>query len=332
MNTARKGAVGIVASAALIATSAGMGAVAASEDQDRVSITIATGRIGGLYHPVGGAICTLVNERTEEHGITCTVEIGGGSISNLELLRDGKASLAMVQSNWHYDAFRGSGSFQEAGPFKHMRSVFALYVEGVTIVARRDTNIARFEDLRGKRIYTGPPQVGRRKSTFHLLMKAEGWPAEEVTEVSEFEAANLAQALCDSEFDAFYYTVGHPDPMVAEATATCDAVLIPLAGIATENLINEKPYYVSTVIPAETYQGNHRDVATLGLVASLVTTVEVSPAVIYQITKAFFANLDRFREGSPVFSSLRPEDMVTVGLSAPLHEGALSYFSEVGLK
>jgi uncharacterized protein len=330
MNAARKGVVGIVASIALIATSAGPDAVAAAEDQ--VSLTIATGLIGGLYYPVGGAICKLVNERTEEHGITCTVEIGGGSISNIENLRDGKVSLAIVQSDWHHAAFRGTGPFQQAGPFEHMRSVFALYVEGVAIVARRDKNIASFGDLRGKRIYTGPPQAGRRKSTLHILMEAEGWPAEAITEVSEFDAANMAQALCDSEFDAFYYTAGHPNPVVAEATATCEAVLIPVAGLATETLINEKRYYVSTVIPAETYQGNHQDVATLGVVASLVTTTEVSPAAIYQITKAFFKNLDRIRAESPVFSSLHTEVMVAVGLSAPLHEGALSYFSEVGLK
>ena len=37
------------------------------------TVTIASGRPGGLYHPVAGAICKLVNERTAEHGITCTV-------------------------------------------------------------------------------------------------------------------------------------------------------------------------------------------------------------------------------------------------------------------
>lgn len=328
MNTGCKGALSVVG-IVLVATFARMGA--ASTGEDPVSITIATGRVGGLYHPVGGAICELVNQNTSEHGITCTVEIGGDSISNIEELRDGKVSLAMTQSDWHYAAFTGSGPFQEAGPFEHLRSVFALYVEDVTIVARSDKSIATFEDLRGKRVYIGPPQSGRRK-TMHVLMEAKGWPAEAIIEVSEFKAANLAQALCDNEFDAFYYTLGHPNPTVEEVTATCNAALIPVTGDVRDTLIKEKPYYVSSVIPRDMYQGNHQDVATLGLVASLVTTTEVKPAVIYQITKAFFESLDRLREESTVFSSLSTEEMVEVGLSAPLHEGALSYFSEAGLK
>lgn len=322
----------MVVSIGLMAALAGIGAVAAAEDQDQVSLTIATGRIGGLYYPVGGAICKLVNERTKEHGITCTVEIGGGSISNIENLRDGTVNLALVQSNWHHDAFTGTGLFQDVGPFAAMRSVFALYVEGVTIVARRDKSIASFDDLKGKRVYVGFTPAEKRKSTLDLLIDAGGWPADAITRVFEFKAANLAQALCDNEFDAFYYTVGHPDPIVEEATATCDAVLIPVVGPAKDSLISEKPYYVGTIIPADTYQGNHRDVATLGVVAGLVTTTDVSPTVIYQITKTFFENLDRLRLESPLFSSLDTEDMVAVGLSAPLHEGALSYFSEVGLK
>ena len=53
------------------------------------SVTIAAGRVGGLYHPVGGAICALFNDNREADGISCTVEITGGSIPNIKDLREG---------------------------------------------------------------------------------------------------------------------------------------------------------------------------------------------------------------------------------------------------
>lgn len=36
-------------------------------------VTIGTGGITGVYYPVGGAICRLVNKGRKAHGVRCTV-------------------------------------------------------------------------------------------------------------------------------------------------------------------------------------------------------------------------------------------------------------------
>jgi len=315
--------------ATLIAGFASIGAAQASDDQE--TVTIATGRVGGLYHPVGGAICKLADENLAEHGVSCTVDITGGSIPNIKDLRKGNVDLALVQSDLQQDAFAGTGPFEHMGPFENLRSMFALYVEHFTIVARDDKDIETFEDLKGKRVYVGGTASSRRDA-MDVLMEAHGWTGEEVTGVSEFEGANLAEALCDDEFDAFVYTIGHPNPTVREATALCDAKLVKVSGSIIEKLNRENPFYVGSVIPGGTYKGIPRDVPTLGVVATLVTTAKVPPDVIYQITKAYFENLGLLQALSPLFLSLTKEQMVATGLAAPIHEGALKYFSEVGLK
>jgi len=315
--------------ATLIAGFASIGAAQASDDQE--TVTIATGRVGGLYHPVGGAICKLADENLAEHGVSCTVDITGGSIPNIKDLRKGNVDLALVQSDLQQDAFAGRGPFEHLGPFENLRSMFALYVEHFTIVARDDKDIETFEDLKGKRVYVGGTASSRRDA-MDVLMDAHGWTGEEVTGVSEFEGANLAEALCDDEFDAFVYTIGHPNPTVREATALCDAKLVKVSGSIIEKLNRENPFYVGSVIPGRTYKNNPRDVQTLGVVATLVTTAKVPPDVIYQITKAYFENLELLQALSPLFLSLTKEQMVATGLAAPIHEGALKYFSEVGLE
>jgi hypothetical protein len=312
----------------LIAVMALVGEVGAEEEK---TVTIATGRVGGLYHPVGGAICKLADESLDERGLNCTVDITGGSIPNIKDLRKRSVDLALVQSDLQQDAVDGTGPFEDDGPFENLRSMFALYVEHFTIVARNDKDIDTFEDLKGKRVYVGGTDSSRRDA-MDVLTEAYGWTGEEVINVSKFEGANLAEALCDGEFDAFVYTIGHPNPTVREATALCNAKFVKVAGPIIEELNTENPFYVASVIPGGTYEGNPRDVATVGVVATLVTTAEVPTDVIYQITKSYFENLGLLQALSPLFLSLTKDEMVKTGLAAPIHEGALKYFSEVGLK
>jgi len=315
--------------AIVVAILAPIGEADAADDQ--YTVTIASGRVGGLYHPIGGVICKLAEGSLAAIGMDCTVDISGGSIPNIDDLRKGNVDLAMVQSDWQHDALAGTGPFEEDGSFENLRSMFAIYVEHFTIVARDDRDIDTFEDLKGKRVYVGRT-ASSRSEAMDAVMEAHGWTGEEIIDVSEFEGANLAEALCDGEFDAFVYTIGHPNPTVREATKLCDAKILNVSAPIIEKLHTANAYYVASVIPGGTYKGISQDIPTLGVVATLVTSAEVPPDVIYRITKAYFENLELLQALSPLFLSLTREEMVEVGLAAPMHEGALKYFSEAGLK
>jgi hypothetical protein len=83
--------------------------------EEEATLTIATGRVGGLYHPVGGAICKLVNENREKHGFDCTVEISGGSIPNIRNLREGDVDLALAQSDALHNPTTGTDRSRRTG-------------------------------------------------------------------------------------------------------------------------------------------------------------------------------------------------------------------------
>lgn len=305
----------------------GVQAAAASD----TTVTIASGRPGGLYHPVAGAICKLVNEGTSEHGITCTVAFGVGSVSNIEAMRDGEVTLAIAQSDIHRDAVDGTGPFAEADPFDAMRSVAALFVEQLTVVARRDKEINELDDLRGKRLNPSVPGSGQYV-LMQQIMEAMGWLSGDVEIITEYDAADEAEALCNGEYDAFSLAVGHPSPLIKEAAATCDIALVPVEGAAIEKIIAEEPLYAKSVVPADTYRNIAAEVPGLGLAATLVVTDDVDPEVVYEITKALFGGLDRLREASPIFRSLSAEQMAKNGLTAPLHDGAARYYAEANLR
>jgi len=298
--------------------------------QGQTTVTIATGQFGGLYHLVGGAICHILNENRTKHGLTCTVDITSGSIDNIKLLRNGEVQLALVQSDWQHAAFKGVGPFKTAGSFGALRSVWAVYVEDFTIVARDETDAKTLDDLKGKRIYLGPQGSGRRQ-TMQVVMGILGWADDAITDIAEFKASNPAEALCDDEFDAFVYTIGNPNPTVQEAISTCRANLLTITHPGLERFAEKKPYYVTSVIPGDTYSDHSADISTLGLVATLVTSNEVPSAIIYELTQGFFGNLEELKKSYPLIATLNPRQRASTGLTAPLHDGSLQYFSELGL-
>ncbi|MFC3913767.1 TAXI family TRAP transporter solute-binding subunit [Pseudaeromonas sharmana] len=293
-------------------------------------LVIGTGSVTGVYYPAGGAICRLINKNQKERTIRCSVLATEGSISNLHALDDNQINLAIVQSDAQLAYLRGSGEFSSKGANPHLRSLFSLYVEPLTIVARKDSDINGLTDLLGKRLDIGNPGSGDR-STMELLMQAEGWAANSFASVSELKGAERAQALCDNQFDAFVYVVGHPSGTIKEASGNCDINLVPVADDTVTKLLEEHPEYTKTIIPGRLYRGVDKDIPSFGVVATVVTTDTLSENIAYAIVNAIFSNFEQFKRLHPAFSTLNRKNMVIQGLTAPLHPGALKYYQEVGL-
>ncbi|MCH2548211.1 MAG: TAXI family TRAP transporter solute-binding subunit, partial [Alphaproteobacteria bacterium] len=229
-----------------------------------------------------------------------------------------------------YHAYKGTALFERLGADKSMRSVFSLHSEPFTVVARRDSGIKSFNDLKGKRVNIGNPGSGMR-ATMEVLMQQKGWKMDDFKRVFEMKASEQGQALCDNNIDAMVYAAGHPNGAIQEVTSTCEAMLIPVEGEAVDSLVEEYPFYTYATIPGGMYVGNPEDVKTFGVKATFVSSEKVSEEMIYQVVKAVFDNFDAFKTLHPVFSTLDPALMVTDGNTAPLHKGAERYFREKGL-
>ncbi len=296
---------------------------------DQRFITIGTGGVTGVYYPTGGAICRLVNKSRKEHGIRCSVESTGGSVYNINTIREGELEFGVAQSDWQHHAYHGTSKFEEQGAFEELRAVFSVHAEPFTVVARADSGIKNFDDLKGKRVNIGNPGSGQR-GTMEVLLEAKGMTTADLGLATELKASEQSAALCDNQIDAMVYTVGHPSGNIQEATTACDSVLVTVDGPAVEKLIADNAYYREATIPGGMYRGNDADVQTYGVGATFVSSSNVDEEVVYQLVKAVFDNFDAFRKLHPAFANLKPEEMASAGLSAPLHDGAAKYYKEKG--
>ena len=303
--------------------SAGLPAVA----QERV-VTIGTGGITGVYYPVGGAIQLLVNRERAGTGIRVVTESTDGSVFNLNAIADGGLDMGLAQSDWQYHAYLGDhDTFPDADP--DLRAVFSLHGEPFTVLARADTAIHHIEDLPGNRVNIGNPGSGQR-ATMEVVMAAYGWDAGTFSQVFELPSVDQAQALCDGTVDAVVFVAGHPSAAVQEAAITCPTRLVTVDGATISRLVADHSYYAFSVIPGGLYAGNANDVVTFGIKATLVTSTDLPADVVYAIVSAVFDDFDTFRELHPALLTLRPEQMVVDGLSAPLHDGAARYYADRG--
>jgi TRAP transporter TAXI family solute receptor len=294
------------------------------------TIRIGTGGKTGVYYPTGGAICRLVNRSTADHGITCTVESTGGSVYNLKAVRSGTLDFGIAQSDWQYHSFNGSSKFEEDGKYEDLRAVFSVHPEPFTVVARADAGIKSFDDLKGKRVNIGNPGSGSR-GTMDVLMAAKGWTVADFELVTELKSSDQARAVCEGKIDAMVFTVGHPSGSIKEATTECDTVLVEVAGAEVDALVADNPYYRTAVIPGGMYNGNADDTKTFGVGATLVTSSKVPDDTVYALVKSVFDNMRRFRRLHPALGILKEDEMVKDGLSAPLHDGAVRFYSEMNI-
>ncbi|ASA54331.1 TAXI family TRAP transporter solute-binding subunit [Vibrio gazogenes] len=291
--------------------------------------SIGTAGQTGVYYVVGESICKMVNRDSDTHHLRCSAPSTGGSIANLNSIRSNGLNFGIVQSDWQYHAYNGTSDFKKVGPFTKLRSVFSLHSDIFTLVVRDDANIHSFEELKGKRVNIGNPGSGQR-ATMMNVMKEFGMTTDDFKLAGELKSSEQSQALCDNKIDAFVMVAGHPVANVKEATSTCATHIINVDGPHIDDLVKKYPYYSAATIPGGMYEGTPDDVKTFGLKATLVTSTDTSDKVVYNLVKAVFENFARFKRLHPAFSSLEPEDMITKGLSAPLHPGAIQYYKERG--
>ncbi len=303
--------------------------------QERRFIAIGTGGPTGVYFATGNAICRLIHKEAAEgretgrkHGIRCSAPSTGGSTYNIGQIAEGELDFGVVQSDWQYHAHEGDRpDMVEAVP--KLRSVFSVYPEPFQLIVARGSDINNFEDLKGKRVNIGNSGSGQR-GTMEVLMKAHGMTVDDFKVATELTSTEQSNALCDGKIDAYAYTVGVPNAGVAVATDGCEARIVNLDGEVEKKLVADTPYYAFARIPAGTYKTTDEDVTTFGAMATLVTSEDTDARVVYEVTRAVMENLDDFRKLHPAFANLDPKEMITNGLSAPIHSGAVKYYKERG--
>lgn len=299
--------------------------------KDTKFVNIGTGGVTGVYYPAGGAISRMINNKYDEYGIKVTVESTGGSVFNINGALSGDLDFGVAQSDRQYQAYNGLAEWEQAGEQTDLRSVFSIHPESITLVASARSKIEDVVDIKGKKVNLGNPGSGQLQNSRDILDAISVSEKEILGEyVKAVEAPGLLQ---DERLDAFFFTVGHPNGTIKEATSGRIKVrIVSIIGNRIDTMLSEYPYYARSIIPQSFYPNavNTQDIKTIGVKATIVTSKNVDEDIVYAITKEVFENLEEFKSLHPAFEVLTKENMLE-GLTAPIHKGAIRYYKEAGL-
>ncbi len=295
----------------------------------RPDVVIGTASPADVDYPLGGSICRLFNLDTPRHGLRCAEELSAGSVANIQSLRSGDIEIGIVPSDVLADAVAGHPPFAAANPAVDLRVLFAGHADIFTLIAHQGAGIRAVADLRGKRIGIGDPG-SRQRINMGRVLAALGLMRGDFTVVRELSPAEQNRAFCADELDAIVYSVGHPNGLIRDATATCHGMLVAVEGPGIDRMLSEFREYERAVIPGGTYPVNPADVRTFGVRAAVVATARLPDAVAYEIVRAVFDNFDDFRRLHPAFEALSVAEMVRPAGGAPVHPGAARYYRENG--
>ncbi len=301
------------------------------------SFLLSTGSTGGMSHPMGVALSTLIKLKLlPRERIDLTAINSQDAPESLQLMRDGEVQFAIIPALTGYQAVERLGPFADQEEAGELRAVGALWFSTDHVVIRKDSvqtgTISDLAALRGQAMAFGEPGTDELIGN-QLLMGSLGFDIERDFNLRPLDLAASAEALISGEIAGMSVTDGVPveaiEP-VFEALGD-EAVVLEFDDKQLTALDQGRRLWGQVVIPAGTYPGQTRDIFSVGTPNMLVTRADVDDEVVYEITKTIFEELDYLQGLHPITEQISLDNAAR-SLPLPLHEGALRYFEEKGVE
>ncbi len=288
-----------------------------------VAITLATGGTSGTYYAVGGVMQTILNDKLTLSSLS--VESTGASVANVNMITDGQAQMAILQSDVINYAHTGTNSF-EGAPEDNALWVAGIYNETVQILAKPGINTV--SDLKGKTVCVGDVGSGTEINAWQVL-SAAGLTKDDINAVNGSFQDGVDQ-LKDGKIDAAFTVAGAPTTAIVDYATTNTLNLVSLSDDELKAIQAEYPFLIRDDLKAGTYTGQDKDVTCVAIQATLVASQDLSEDVVYELLKAMFDNKDALVEGHAKFGFLDATS-ASAGATVPMHPGAEKYYKEVGV-
>ncbi|AGF49292.1 TAXI family TRAP transporter solute-binding subunit [Candidatus Kinetoplastidibacterium galati] len=247
--------------------------------------------------------------------------ITSGSTENIDLLRNGNATIALAPADIALMAYNGKGPFEGHGPFTELRTLGSLYPELAHIVVRNDSLIKNLKDLKGKKISLGPIGSGGR-TTFEQILAAHGLRAHKDYKIIDTQFTTALQQLNNSEIDAAAQIIGIPaSPLRAEMTQS-KLRLIPLDPVAVKKLTESNPALLSLSIAGGTYSNQQKRITTVGTAALMLATSELTMDEADNMVKAIYHAGQYLLAAGSTQGAQVSVTTSKICLTVPMHQGA----------
>jgi hypothetical protein len=300
-----------------------------------------TGSPGAASHAV---IVVLGKVWQKELGIT--IQVNDSQTLTRSAMKLGRGQLEIMPFPTSIYGFLSKGSrmykkklHKEAiAASKNVRSIWGWQAVLFHPVTFDIDGIKTFADLKGKRVFTGPPSGAAAVTSETMIRALTGYEANKDYKAIRLPWGGGLQAMMDGKLDVFMRPDGLGSAMIEQLGLTRKFRLLNAADSSNKEQwgkwlkgLGREP----GVIPAGTYKGqvnNNLNIATGAITFQIgINKTSISEEMAYNMTKLTWAKLDEIHNTASLLRTIN-KSKPFVGVNMPLHVGAVRYYREMGIK
>ncbi|MAZ01536.1 MAG: C4-dicarboxylate ABC transporter substrate-binding protein [Sneathiella sp.] len=221
--------------------------------------------------------------------------------------------------------------------FSELRGILNYPIGPYHAVVWADSGIKSLADLKGKRVFTGPPSGAARTVSQQIIKGSTGYEPKKDYEAINLDFNSALQAFQDRQVDAYFVPTSVPSPQMAQLATIAP---IRILGIPDEALESEEMKAASSLpgrefimMPVGLYDNlvNETEVRMLNSMVGLGTNKWMSEEDAYNITKAILTHNAELTQAAAWMKVITPESALKQ-MNMPLHIGAYKYYKEIGIE
>lgn len=314
---------------ALAATLAACGGQQGSENsaegstEDGVAlINIGSAPSSTSWYTYFTALSNTVNNN-QENVKTAVIE-AGGTVVNAVNMANKEQEIGFTMSDIAYDSYHGLGQFEEDNPSNpDIRMMWNIAPTAMHWSVAEESGITSLEELDGQKFNPSSIGGGGEFITFRVFETLGIEP-----DYQRMQLNDAAEQVQNGQLVGFSYNGNPPIPKFTEVHSQKPLRILGLTDEQMEQVLAEYPYFIPAEIPADAYPGSP-EAQTLGLYTGVAANKEVSEDIIYEMTKAYWENIDEVIVSFPALEGITIEETLEIS-EVPLHLGAVRYYEEAG--
>ena len=321
---------------------AGVLTFSAATAQAAEKVKMATIAPGTSAYLTMTTFASLVNQNQSDFNIS--VDSTGAATKHVIELAKGKLDYAMSAPTIHFFLKKKKAMYKKlknhAELAKKVRLVMWFPYGQYHVVTYADSGIKTMKDLKGKRVFLGPPGGGAWNAAYSWVKLTSGLDAKK----GDFKSikaswSSALQGFQDRQYDVYISGGIAPYPVIEQLSLTNDIRLIGItkdeyeANTAAKKYLTGLPGREVGIIQQGVYGDKVKiphDIYTNSATVGIATHADISEDQVYKITKTFWENAEAARASTPWMKHITMDYAVREG-GMPLHPGAQRYYKEAGV-
>ena len=292
---------------------------------EKIQYTLGTATTGGFTYIYGAAVAEVINKYCSDINVTATITTGG--TENMYNIMGGEMQMGIAGVNIVSNFYNGSEA-EKIEPQSNLRTLWASKSTCASVIVPANSSYQSLDDLLGKKISIGN-QGGSAYEAILLILHALGY-SESDFNLQYLTMNESKDAMIMGNLDAFFTCTTDPHSAMTELFSSGSYRFLDWSDEELAKIKEGIPYMARSVRPAGTYNGQEKDLISLGSPYIIVVTEDFPEETAYEIAKCLDEHYDELVDiASSCEESTLEHTVETVYI--PLHSGVEKYAKEKGL-